>query len=268
MNRLLTALFLTGSVTGAGAITKAAAQTVTLDYYFNNEWHRDKNGDSVRYHYTWEDKANSGFSKLGEVFTRHGFTLGSLPVAPTRDNLRMSSVYIIVDPDTQQENPNPNYVSPADVTALKSWVRGGGILILMGNDKGNAEFEHFNQLSTAFGIRLNEDCVNHVVGKNHEPGKIQLPGGDSIFKAPLLLYMKDVSSLSLQAPATPAIVHGDTVIAATARYGKGTVFVVGDPWIYNEYIDDHNLSPEFQNTEGAEALVTWIRSRVPGVDAR
>lgn len=249
----------------AGFVTAAGAQIVTLDYYFNNEWHRDKNGDSVRYHYTWEDKANSGFSKLGDIFTRQGFTLTSLTVAPAADNLRMSSVYIIVDPDTQLESPHPNYVSPTDVTALEAWVKAGGVLILMGNDKGNAEFEHFNHLAAVFGIHFNEDCVNHVIGNNHDGGKIQVPGGDSIFKTPLLLYMKDVSSLSVQAPAKPAIVNGDTILAAVAHYGKGTVFAVGDPWIYNEYIDNHNLSPEFRNTQGAEAWVAWIRSQVPGI---
>lgn len=246
----------------AGLFSGASAQTVTLDCYYNNEWHRLKNGDSVRYHYTWEDQANSGFSKLGEIFTRQGFTLNELTVAPTVENLRLSSVYIIVDPDTRAESPSPNYVAPADVAALKTWVRAGGILVLMGNDKGNAEFEHFNTLAGAFGIHFNEDCVNHVIGENHEPGKIPLPGGDPIFKQPLLLYMKDVSSLSLKDPARPAIRHGDTVIAATSRYGKGVVFAVGDPWIYNEYIDDHKLPVEFQNTPGAESLVAWIRSQV------
>ncbi|TDX01110.1 hypothetical protein [Dinghuibacter silviterrae] len=258
------------STLAAGALLVAGsavqAQIVTLDYYFNNEWHRDKNGDSVRYHYTWEDKANSGFSKIGDVFTAHGFTLSSLPVAPTVENLRRTSVYIIVDPDTKSESPDPHFISPEDVDVLKNWVRSGGVLILMGNDKGNAEFEHFNTLATVFGIRFNEDCVNHVIGKNHDPGKIPMPGGDSIFKTPLLLYMKDVSSLHVDPPATAAILHGDTVLAATARYGRGTVFAVGDPWIYNEYIDNHNLSPEFQNTQGAEAWVSWIRTRVPGVD--
>lgn len=258
--------FFTAFLLLAGFFGGASAQVVTLDCYFNNEWHKDKNGDSVRYHYTWEDKANSGFSKLGDVFTRQGFTLNELTVAPTPENLRLSSVYIIVDPDTKAESPNPNYVSPADVEALRSWVKAGGILVLMGNDKGNAEFGHFNTLAGAFGIHFNEDCVNHVIGKDHEPGKIPLPGGDSIFKTPLLLYMKDVSSLGLQSPARPAILHGDTVIAATSRYGKGVVFAVGDPWIYNEYIDNHDLSPGFQNMEGAEAWVAWIKSQVPGVN--
>ena len=71
--------------------TPVALPTVTLDYYFNNEWHKAQ-GDSVRYHYTWEDQANSGFSKLGGLFKDQGFALASLTTAPTADNLGRASV--------------------------------------------------------------------------------------------------------------------------------------------------------------------------------
>lgn len=257
MKRYLIGMLLVCSVVCA----KAQGPVVTLDYYFNNEWHK-VNGDSVRFHYTWEDKANSGFSKLGDLFTAAGFTLQSLTVAPTLDNLKQSSVYIIVDPDTQLESPHPNYVAPADVTALKAWVKAGGVLVLMGNDKGNAEFLHFNTLATEFGIRFNEDCVLHVTSDDHTPGKLQVGLGNPVFPSGPLLYLKDVSSLGLQAPATPLVVKGSDVIMATAAYGNGMVFAVGDPWIYNEYIDDHKLEAEFQNTQGATEWIQWLKARV------
>ncbi len=260
-------MLLIGAAIGVRAQSPAKVQTskggpvVTLDYYFNNEWHRE-NGDSVRFHYTWEDKANSGFSKLGDLFTAAGFTLQSLTVAPTLDNLKLSSVYIIVDPDTELENPHPNYVAPQDVTALKTWVAAGGVLVLMGNDKGNAEFLHFNTLATVFGIRFNEDCVLHVTTDDHTPGKLQVGPGNPVFPSAPLLYLKDVSSLGLQAPATPLVVKGTDVIMATARYGKGMVFAVGDPWIYNEYIDDHKLEAGFQNNQGASEWIQWLKAQV------
>lgn len=239
-----------------------ARPVAMLDYYFNNEWHRDAKGDSVRYHYTWTDSANSGFSKLGGLFLETGFALDSLLVAPTLDNLRTASVYVIVDPDTELESPKPNYVSSKDVAALREWVKAGGVLVLMGNDKGNAEFAHFNQLAKEFGMHFNEDCKNHCVSNDHTAGEIQIPSGHTIFRVPLLLFMKDVSSLSLVAPARPCIVKNGDVLAATARFGKGMVFAVGDPWIYNEYIDNHNLEPRFQNYQGAEAWVSWLKGQV------
>ena len=41
------------------------AQTVTLDYYFNHETHKGQLGTAERFHYLWEEKANSGYSILG-----------------------------------------------------------------------------------------------------------------------------------------------------------------------------------------------------------
>ena len=29
-------------------------------------------GKSVRYHYTWNDKSNSGFAMLGDIFNNYG----------------------------------------------------------------------------------------------------------------------------------------------------------------------------------------------------
>jgi len=50
---------------------------------------------------------------------------------------------------------------------------------------------------------------------------------------------------------------------ATAKYGKGTVFAVADPWVYNEYTDGRNLAPEYDNLAGAEELVHWLVEQVP-----
>ena len=239
------------------------APTVLLDYYFNNEWKpADGRTDSVRYHYTWEDKANSGFSFLGDIFRYQGFSLASLGVAPTKEEISKAVVYIIADPDIEKESPHPHFISSQDVQVIRDWVTAGGVLVLMGNDKGNAEFTHFNMLAEAFGIHFNEDCVNHVIGEERQPGTIHIPAGDPIFGAALTLYMKDVASLRLNGPAKAAIVNNGSVIAATSRVGKGTVFAVGDPWIYNEYIDNHILPASFQNLEGAKAWVSWLKAQI------
>jgi len=77
------AFTLIASILALSAAGQAKTPTVMLDYYFNHEWLRKPTGDSTRFHYTWEDSANSGFSKLGDVFRNHGFSLASLEKAPT-----------------------------------------------------------------------------------------------------------------------------------------------------------------------------------------
>jgi unsaturated rhamnogalacturonyl hydrolase len=258
--KYLPAIFLLFTASWSRAQDKTPV--VLLDRYFNNEWKSGTGGDSVRYHYTWEDQANSGFSFLGDIFRSQGFSLASLDVAPVPQELRKASVYIIVDPDLEKESPHPHFIGVQDVQVIRDWVSAGGVLVLMGNDKGNAEFAHFNMLSEAFGIHFNEDCVNHVIGEERQPGTIHIPANDAVFGAALTLYMKDVASLRLSGPARPAIVNNGSVIAATARVGKGTVFAVGDPWIYNEYIDNHILPASFQNLEGAKAWVSWLKRQV------
>src|SRR5437773_1608175 len=75
-------------------------RTVTLDNYFNNEWKKDITGKEISFHYVWEDKSNSGFSMFGEVFSKYGVKKNTLTSAPTKENLKRTNIYIIVDPDT------------------------------------------------------------------------------------------------------------------------------------------------------------------------
>src|SRR5215212_3042658 len=93
------------------AATYSKKETVLLDYFFNNEWKKDSSGSNVRFHYTWEDKANSGFFQLGEIFRKNGMQTKSLESAPTKRNLKNASIYIIVDPDTEKETERPNYIT-------------------------------------------------------------------------------------------------------------------------------------------------------------
>jgi unsaturated rhamnogalacturonyl hydrolase len=45
---------------------------------------------------------------------------------------------------------------------------------------------------------------------------------------------------------------------AAAKYGNGTVFAVGDPWLYNEYTDGRKLPPQYKNYAAAEYLGKWL----------
>src|SRR3954453_23440769 len=116
-------------------------RVVLLDGYHNKE-------AKTPLHYRWEGTDNGGFSKLGEVLKGLGAEHRTT-TKPIEDSLLAGvGCLIIVDPDTPKESDTPNYISDKEVNAIVSWVDRGGRLVLLGNDKGNAEFEHFNRLAT------------------------------------------------------------------------------------------------------------------------
>ena len=242
------------------AATQAVGKgkTVLLDYYFNNEHHKDITGASVRFHYVWDDWANSGFSIWGHLFRKYGMHTDSLTTAPTAAALGNASVYIIVDPDDEREVPVPNYPTAKDIESLYDWVKGGGVLVLMSNDSANAEFTHFNVLAEKFGIHFNWDCYHKVTGNQFEMGAFTMTVQDAIFPTTHKIYIKELSTLKLSDPAKPYFTDQGNVIMATARIGKGAVFAVGDPWFYNEYTDGRKLPADFQNFNAARDLAQWL----------
>lgn len=232
-------------------------KTVTLDYYFNHEMRNDINGKPERFHYIWEEMDNNGYSMFGNIFHKYGVRTNSLETAPTLENLKNSSMYIIVDPDNEKESPHPNYINEKDINSIYEWVKNGGVLLLFGNDSANVEFPHFNKLVARFGMHFNFDCQNKETGRNFEMAEINIDPNNQIFKNVNKVYIKEYSSLSLNSPAKAVLKQGNVNVAAVAKIGKGTVFAVGDPWFYNEYTDGRKLPPDYQNYQAAEDLVKW-----------
>jgi unsaturated rhamnogalacturonyl hydrolase len=239
-------------------LSTANGRTVLLDRYFNSEKRKDAIGRDVYWHYVWEERSNSGFYTWGNIFERYGAKLSSLDVAPTAANLKNASVYIIVDPDHKKDNPNPNYVSDDNIKVITDWVKAGGKLILMANDSANCDLQHFNKLTDVFGIRFTDKSINMVKNDVFEQGAV-LPGSNNpIFKTTKKMYLKEVSALELQSPKNANAVKDGDVIIATAKSGKGIVFAVGDPWLYNEYVDGRKPPSEYENYKAAEDLVKWL----------
>lgn len=232
-------------------------KTVVLDYFFNNEWRKDATGTNIRYHYVWDDRMNSGFATLGDIFNSYGVQTKSLETAPTAKDLKGADIYIIVDPDTEKETTTPNYMNEAYANAIADWVKAGGVLILMANDKNNADLEHTNILASKFGVKFNNDLFNSVEGDKFEQAAVMVPTNNSVFKTAKKVYLKEVSTLQLNAPATAVLTKEGKNIVATAKYGKGSVFIVGDPWIYDEYADGRRLTPDFDNFKAAQDIVKW-----------
>ena len=204
---------------------------------------------------------HSGFFWWGNIFRNLGAKTATLAGPPTATSLKGVDVYIIVDPDTPKETASPNYIGPDDVNAIESWVKAGGTLVLMANDTSNCEIPHFNQLAKRFGMHFLPENRNMVQGTKWEQGTISIPPGTSIFPTTRKVYIKELAPIHVKAPAKAVVTDGGDVIMGVAHVGKGTVFAVGDPWLYNEYVDGRRIPAEYANFDAAKELATWLLSQ-------
>ncbi len=236
----------------------AKGKMVYLDNYFNNEWRKDATGTNVKWHYVWDERDNGGYSMFGKLFQRQGATIELSSSRPTATVLKNADVFIMVDPDTKKETAAPNYMTPEDATAIRNWVSNGGVLLILGNDSSNNEIPKFNVLPKMFGIEFKEDFFNPVLKDQFEMGAVVTPDQSPVFGNSKKLFIKELSTLKLNPPAQAIATKDGANIMAISKFGKGKVFVLGDPWIYNEYLDGRRLTPDFQNFPAAVSLVDWL----------
>ncbi len=232
-------------------------KTVAVDNYFNREFRKDINGKEEVFHYTWEDRMHSGFWVWGQIFEELGAKKKTIASAPNAQNLKDVDVYIIVDPDTKKESPQPNFVQEAAIQSIKNWVNAGGTLVMMANDTSNCEIPHFNQLANAFGISFTNKSRNMVQGTQWEQGRLDIPAGNKVFKNTQTVYIKELVTLKVEKPEQCILSENGDCIIAVSTVGKGRVFVVGDPWLYNEYTDGRRIPNIYQNFSAAKDLAKW-----------
>ena len=129
---------------------------------------------------------------------------------------------------------------------------------MLANDSANVELPHFNHLAARFGMHFNDDMQNHVIDDNHFHDGAIITANNPIFKTADKIFMKDVCSISLTGPARPFLKNSnDAVVMAVVKYGKGTVFAVGDPWLYNEYTNGR-LPAGYENKKAADDIAKWL----------
>lgn len=234
---------------------------VLLDAFYNNEIKKDAYGRDARWHYAWEDISNGGFGMLGKQFESKGAQLKTLLQAPTNSSLSQATVYLIVDPDNLKDNPSPNYMNQADALVISNWVKEGGVLVLLANDSSNCDLVHFNLLAEKFGIHFTNESINMVKGIAFDMGAAFPVVGNPVLKSGTKIYVKEVSAMHLNSNAEAIATINDKVVAAIAKFGKGKVIAIGDPWLYNEYVDGRKLPIDFQNFEAMQQVVNWTLSK-------
>jgi len=252
LRHLLIILFFTSSFF---AQNLKSQPVVGLDNWFNQE----TNASGKDYHYLWNDIEFSGFSRWGNIFKQKGaeiITIGK-PIVSVLNNL---DIYIIVDPDSTTEDPTPNYIESSDIAAIKRWVEKGGVLAILANDAPNCEFTHLNNLMKEFGMTFNHVTLHRVPGEDFEAGASSELPDHPLFKGVKKIYTKEVSDINLSGTARAVLTENGKVLIAENQFGKGYVFAIGDPWIYNEYIDHDRLPKSFENRKAAENLTDLLLS--------
>jgi len=238
----------------------AKPPVILLDAFYNNEIKKDAYGSDSRWHYAWEDISNGGFGMIGKQFESKGAQLQTILTAPTSTTLNKAAVYLIVDPDNLKDNPAPNYMNATDASVISNWVEEGGVLVLFANDSANCDLAHFNMLSEKFGIQFTNESINMVKGVEYEMGAAYPIESNEVLKFGTKIFVKDISAIKLTGAAKAIAVSNEQVVAAIAKYGKGKVIAIGDPWLYNEYVDGRKLPKSFQNFEAMQQLVNWTLS--------
>jgi len=241
-----------------------AQKKVVIDNYFNNEISSKTNKP---FHYLWDDKEQSGFSDFGAIFTSQGAQLATLKNKPTSENLKDVDVFIIVDPDHAKDSKSPNFMDDQAAKAIAKWVKNGGVLLMLTNDSSNCELKNFNKLASRFGITYNID-FNHpeLRGADKSVRNFESCASRNLPKHPVFegvnkIFIKEISSINCKKPARAVLVENGKTFMAESTYGKGYVFAVGDPWLYNEYIDHAMLPMDFENYKAAQNLAKLLLSK-------
>lgn len=238
--------------------TLGLGKKVLLDAWFNSQKRKNAAGETEYFHYKWNDLSNSGFSLFGHILHSYGLATDTLYTAPTVAALKGAQFYVIVSPDNPAKNPDPHYMTEEDAGEIAAWVKAGGVLLMFENDPDNADISHFDLLADKFGLHFNNALTHHVIGNDITMGRIELDKVSEPFSNTHVLYMKDTSSLTLTNDAVALLTYKGDVLMAKAKYGKGAVLAVADPWLYNEYTDGRILPAEYDNFAAGKELVRWL----------
>lgn len=236
--------------------TKQSVQTILLDTYYNHEINPETGRPQ---HYTWDDTSRwGGYSQFGELFANQGAKLSMIDAKPTASLLTGSDVYIIVDPDHEKDNPAPNYMDSEAAAVIAQWVKEGGRLLVLTNDRENCDLHHINTLMHHFGMHFNDTTILQldIPTVEHPENVYPLQG---VIAGTDKMYMRGTCSIQCDEHATPLVWTLDNdVIMAEAPYGQGLVIAIADPWIYNEYIGHLLLPDNYDNASPARWLVNHL----------
>jgi unsaturated rhamnogalacturonyl hydrolase len=240
-------------------LRRSMGHMVLLDHWFNDHLRTTADGNQEPYLYTWNDEADTGFSAWGHMFRQYGLRTDLLDHAPTADDLRGVSVYIIAAPENGTGKPNPHWMDKASAEAIDAWVRAGGVLVVLENDALHADQTHFDLLTDRFGLHFNADLRHRVHDGNYSDAILDVPAGaGGIFHHPHRVLLSETCSLAVGGTARTVLAGSDGAVMAVAHVGRGVVFAAVDPWLYNQYTDGRDTPSNEDNFAAGQELTHWL----------
>ena len=78
---------------------------------------------------------------------------------------------------------------------------------------------------------------------------------------PRLLRRARAARVFLAASAVIGVASGLLIIVQAVLLARGSL---GDPWLYNEYVDGRKMNGLFQNHQAARELSAWLLTQAKG----
>lgn len=188
------------------------------------------------------------------------------------ENLKGVAVVMIANPSDKAagKNPPPHHVTAKDVAELTRYVRGGGGLIVMGNQENhNLEIHDMNALLGEFGMRFENrytDAKQLVIPKDvpivgglrwayYTGNQVVVEANHPARARPLVV--NDLAQKPLGGPRDP-----EGTLLAVAEPGAGRVIVVTDAgWLTNDALSGKGIGKvaikDHDNWEIFLRLATW-----------
>jgi unsaturated rhamnogalacturonyl hydrolase len=152
--------------------------------------------------------------------------------------------------------------------AIETWVKAGGVLLMMENDEEHADQAQFDRLSDQFGMHFNAITRNRTVNGDDSTALVKIPAGaGGIFHHAHVALMKGTCTISVSGAAKTVLTDrdhdGGNALMAMAHVGRGVVLGTVDPWLYNEFADGQKLPLGEDNFAAGQELTRWVLTETP-----
>src|SRR3954454_18514465 len=223
--------------------------------------------------------ADSSYARAADALAARDFVVAAHTEGPLSTEALAGADMVVIappsDPKWERTVPSgPPRLSDVELDAVEAFVRGGGGLVLLGEEEQDKYGNNLVELASRFGITIHSALVSDYERHHHAPhwvlADVPQTGltarvSDACFsRATTLAGDGDVvarASATSSAPGAP--------LAIAARHGAGRVIVLGDSDLFgDDCLDDFGhrdlwLNLVYWAAQGAFAQAEPARAQTP-----